>query len=90
MINANKKVACGDILSQSIPRINPHGRETIQIAVWKTHKAVHLYFPAKSTTNALSVPSTIANNNPKSIKKKITRQICVINANHKVTTKNKP
>ena len=74
--NAKRKVASGEILSQSIQRIYQPGSETIPIAVWKTHKAVHFHsFPARSTTKALSVPSTIANNSPKSMKKKITRQI---------------
>lgn len=87
--NANKKVAWGDILSQSNQRIYHPGRETIPIAVWNTPNAVPLYFPAKSTTSALSVPSTIANRNPNKINNAITRQSCVTKASHNVTTKNK-
>gem|GEM_PF-1676139 len=87
--NANKNVACGENVSRSIQRIYHPGSETIQIAVWKTPKAVPLCSPAKSTTIALSVPSMIANTMPKRTKKNITRPICVINASHKVTTKNK-
>ena len=88
--NAKKNVACGEILSQSIQRAYHPGSETIQIAVWKSPNAVHLCSPARSTTNALSVPSTIAKTIPKMIKKAITRTICVTNASPKVTTKNNP
>jgi len=89
MANAKRKVACGEILSRNIQRIYQPGSETIPMAVWKTPKAVHLYFPAKSTTRALSVPSTIANRNPKSMNKNITSPRWVTNANHSVTTKNR-
>lgn len=88
--NAKRNVACGEILSQSIQRIYQPGSETIPIAVWKSPNAVHLCLPARSTTSALSVPSTIANTTPKTMKKNITRPICVTNASHNVTTRNNP
>ena len=73
--NANKNVACGEILSRSNQRTYHPGSETIPIAVWKSPNAVHLCSPARSTTSALSVPSTIAKTIPKRIKKVITRPI---------------
>jgi len=90
MANAKRKVACGENLSHNIQRMYQPGSETIPIAVWNTPKAVPFwFFSARSTTNALSVPSTIANKSPKRTKKKITHQIWLTNANHKVTTKNR-
>lgn len=91
MPNANKNIYSGENLSRKVQRIYPPGSATIPIAVWNIPNAVHFCCPSdKSTTKALSVPSTIAKTIPKMMKKSTTPPICVTKDNHKVTNKNNP
>jgi hypothetical protein len=59
------KVATGETCSQRKPAAKLAGNATSPVIVWYVPKAVALKSaPAKSDTNALSVPSTAANTTP--------------------------